>query len=98
MRYWHPFTDEAIHRLEGHAPEEVVLLPLYPQYSKTTTGSSLNEWTRCYHPNGWSPRVHIVKEFYEDPAYLSSVVESGWIGRWPVSPTLVRSTWSLARA
>lgn len=76
MRYWHPFTEEAIRRLERHAPEEVVLLPLYPQYSKTTTGSSLNEWTRRYQPNGWSPRIHVVKEFYEDPAYLSSVVES----------------------
>jgi len=76
MRYWRPFTEEAILRLERHAPEEVVLLPLYPQYSKTTTGSSLNEWTRRYHPNGWNPRVHVVKEFYQDPAYLNSVVES----------------------
>jgi ferrochelatase len=76
MRYWRPFTDEAIRRVESHAPEEVVLLPLYPQYSKTTTGSSLNEWTRRYHPNGWNPRIHVVKEFYEDPAYLNSVVES----------------------
>jgi ferrochelatase len=76
MRYWRPFTDEAIRDMERHAPGEVVLLPLYPQYSKTTTGSSLNEWTRHYHPNGWSPRVHVVKEFYEDPAYLNSVVES----------------------
>ncbi len=76
MRYWHPFTEEAIRAMELHAPEEVVLLPLYPQYSKTTTGSSLNEWARRYHPNGWSPRIRIVKEFYTDPAYLDSVVES----------------------
>ncbi len=76
MRYWRPFTEEAIRRVEVHAPEDVVLLPLYPQYSKTTTGSSLNEWQRRYHPNGWNPRVHVVKEFYEDAAYLNSVVES----------------------
>src|SRR5580704_13350993 len=44
MRYWRPFTAEAIVAMEQHAPEELVLLPLYPQYSKTTTGSSLNEW------------------------------------------------------
>src|ERR1022692_745177 len=48
MRYWHPFTAEAIRELEAHAPEEVVLLPLYPQYSRTTTGSSLNEWKRRF--------------------------------------------------
>ena len=50
---------EAIAELAAHAPEEVVLLPLYPQYSKTTTGSSLNEWNRRFHPNGWNPRVHV---------------------------------------
>jgi protoporphyrin/coproporphyrin ferrochelatase len=75
MRYWHPFTEEAIGLLEYHQPEQVVLLPLYPQYSKTTTGSSLNEWQRKFHPNGWTPRVHTVEEFHEDPAYLDSVVE-----------------------
>jgi ferrochelatase len=75
MRYWRPFTEEAIREVEVHGAEQVVLLPLYPQYSKTTTGSSLNEWARRYQPNGWHPQVHVVREFYEDPAYLSSVVE-----------------------
>jgi ferrochelatase len=76
MRYWHPFTDEAIAELAAHAPEQVVLLPLYPQYSKTTTGSSINEWNRRFHPNGWQPRVHVVSEFYEDAAYLDAVVSA----------------------
>src|ERR1035437_1730088 len=48
----------------------------YPQYSKTTTGSSLNEWARCFHPNGWSPRVHVIERFHEDGAYLGSLVET----------------------
>ena len=74
MRYWHPFTQEAIAELAAFAPEEIVLLPLYPQYSKTTTGSSLNEWNRLFHVNGWNPRVHVVCEFYEDAAYLDAVV------------------------
>jgi ferrochelatase len=76
MRYWHPFTDEAIGLLERSRPDEVVLLPLYPQYSKTTTGSSLNEWRRRFHPNGWAPRVHAIEEFHEDPIYLDAVVEA----------------------
>jgi ferrochelatase len=74
MRYWHPFTAEAITQLAAFAPEDVVLLPLYPQYSKTTTGSSLNEWNRRFQPNGWNPRTHIVREFYQDSAYLDAVV------------------------
>ena len=76
MRYWHPFTAEAIRELEAHRPEEVVLLPLYPQYSRTTTGSSLNEWKRRFHPNGWNPRVHAVTEFHEDAGYIDALVES----------------------
>lgn len=76
MRYWHPFTGEAIGLLERHRPDELVLLPLYPQYSKTTTGSSLNEWQRKFHPNGWAPRIRTVEEFHEDAAYLDAVVEA----------------------
>ncbi len=73
MRYWKPFTQEAIAALAAHAPDEVVLLPLYPQFSKTTTGSSLNEWNRRFQPNGWRPRVHVVREFYKDAAYLDAM-------------------------
>ena len=74
MRYWRPFTHEAIAELAAHAPQEVVLLPLYPQYSKTTTGSSINEWNRRFHPNGWNPSTHVIAEFYEDAGYLDAVV------------------------
>lgn len=76
MRYWHPFTEEAIRLLERHRPDEVVLLPLYPQYSKTTTGSSLNEWRRKFQPNGWAPRVRAIEEFHQDGAYLDAVVDA----------------------
>ncbi len=76
MRYWRPFTEEAVAELAAYAPEELVLLPLYPQYSKTTTGSSLNEWNRRFHTNGWNPRTHVVREFYEEPAYLDAVVKA----------------------
>ena len=73
MRYWHPMTAAAIAELEAFAPDEIVLLPLYPQYSKTTTGSSVNEWNRCYQAqNGRA--VRLIETFYEDPAYLDSVV------------------------
>lgn len=44
MRYWHPFSDEAVREVKAWQPDHVVLLPLYPQYSTTTTGSSLTAW------------------------------------------------------
>jgi ferrochelatase len=73
MRYWHPFTQEAIAKLEEAAVEEIVLLPLYPQYSSTTTGSSLNEWNRCFQTTAIP--VHCVPEFYRHETYLQALVE-----------------------
>jgi ferrochelatase len=48
MRYWRPFTDETAKAVAAFAPDEIVLLPLYPQYSTTTTGSSLKAWRETY--------------------------------------------------
>ncbi len=73
MRYWHPFTAEAVRKLGGAALDELVLLPLYPQYSKATTGSSLKEWNRCY--KGSSTPAHVVQQFYDHPLYLQALVE-----------------------
>jgi ferrochelatase len=44
MRYWHPFTAQTVAEVQAWAPDEIVLLPLYPQYSTTTTASSLDAW------------------------------------------------------
>ena len=44
MRYWHPFSEAAARAVQAWDPDDVVLLPLYPQYSTTTTGSSLTAW------------------------------------------------------
>ncbi len=44
MRYWHPMSEETVQAVKIFDPDEIVLLPLYPQYSTTTTASSLKEW------------------------------------------------------
>jgi len=72
MRYWHPFTREAIAQVEAAECDEVVLLPMYPQYSSTTTGSSLNEWNRLFRDD---IPVHCVETFYRNTIYLDSVVQ-----------------------
>jgi protoporphyrin/coproporphyrin ferrochelatase len=83
MRYWHPFTSEAIPQLQAAQCDEIVLLPMYPQYSSTTTGSSLNEWQRLFH--GDVP-VHSVGSFYRHPAYLDALIEKieEALARFPV--------------
>jgi ferrochelatase len=72
MRYWHPFTARAIEQLRDACCDEVVLLPLYPQYSSTTTGSSLNEWRRLFRED---VRVQCVDAFYRHEMYLQALVE-----------------------
>ncbi|MFB3812822.1 MAG: ferrochelatase [Terriglobales bacterium] len=99
MRYWHPFTSEAIARLHAAACDEVVLLPMYPQYSTTTTGSSLNEWQRRF-PH--EVPVHLIASFHDHPLYVQSVVEKidEVLARFPEPgrPTILFSAHSVPQA
>jgi len=83
MRYWHPFTNEAIDQVRAAQCDEVMLLPLYPQYSSTTTGSSLNEWHRLFHDD---MPVYRVDNFYRHESYLDAVIErvDEALARFPV--------------
>ncbi len=74
MRYWHPFTAEAIVALDAASCSELVLLPMYPQYSSTTTGSSLNEWRRRFRRP--AVPVHTIREFHAHPGYLDALVDT----------------------
>ena len=47
MRYWHPMTEAAVQAVQEFGADEILLLPLYPQFSTTTTQSALDKWHRC---------------------------------------------------
>jgi ferrochelatase len=72
MRYWHPLTEETAVEVAAFGPDEVVLLPLYPQYSTTTTASSLKLWNETY---GGSGRVRTVCCYPEAEGWVSAVVD-----------------------
>jgi protoporphyrin/coproporphyrin ferrochelatase len=75
MRYWHPFTEEAIAELKKENIQEIVLLPLYPHYSVSTTGSSINEWNRVAKREKINSRkVTIIKEYPIHPDFIASFV------------------------
>jgi len=57
MRYWHPMTEAVAAEVEAWAPEQIVLLPLYPQFSTTTTASSLKLWHETYRGPGASRAI-----------------------------------------
>lgn len=57
MRYWHPMTEAVAAEVEAWQPDEIVLLPLYPQFSTTTTASSLKLWRETYRGPGVSRTI-----------------------------------------
>jgi len=76
MRYWHPLTEETIQKIRREKFDKIILLPMYPQYSKTTSGSSLNEWNRKTSAMGLnSVPIHVIQHFHGHPLYVEAVVE-----------------------
>ncbi len=75
-RYWHPFSEEAAARMQQDGIDKVVLLPLFPQYSKTTTGSSFLYWWML-DQEGEIPRwpTTYVGEYAANPKYVQALSE-----------------------
>ncbi|CAN5279578.1 ferrochelatase [soil metagenome] len=76
MRYWHPFTEEVLDEIEKENIAKIILLPLYPQYSKATTESSVKEWKKQLEKRGntdieWS----LIEHYYDFPPYIDAFVE-----------------------
>ncbi|CAN5471185.1 ferrochelatase [soil metagenome] len=69
MRYWKPLTEETAKQVAAFAPDEVVLLPLYPHFSTTTTGSSLAAWKKAYRGPG---RLSTVCCYPTDEAFIQA--------------------------
>ena len=75
MRCWHPFTAAAVEAVNAYEPEEIVLLPLYPQYSTTTTKSSLAEWRkRASRANLRIPQ-HEVCCYPFEPGFIEAIAD-----------------------
>ena len=53
MRYWHPMSAQVVREVRDWGADEIVILPLYPQFSTTTTGSSLQVWNKAMFQAGY---------------------------------------------
>jgi ferrochelatase len=73
MRYWHPFAAETVRAVKAWGPDRVVLMPLYPQFSTTTTGSSLRDWHEQAAKGGLVVPTTSLCCFYDDPAYANAI-------------------------
>lgn len=78
MRYWHPFSDATALAVRAWHPRDVVLLPLYPQYSTTTTASSLAAWHEAAAKVGLVAPTHTICCYGVDPSFVASIAALLW--------------------
>lgn len=74
MRYTPPFAKEVIERLNKEEVEKIYLIPLYPQYSTTTTKSSLEDFEEVYHSSGSDAILVEIKHFFENESYNRAII------------------------
>lgn len=86
MRYWHPMAGNVVRALQEERIERVILLPLFPQFSRSTTGSSVNEWRRVCVRQGYAPELHVIEEYCEHPLYIAALVRNIRIALQRVPP------------
>ncbi|SKA06415.1 ferrochelatase [Enhydrobacter aerosaccus] len=72
MRYWHPLTDAVVKSVARFAPDRIVLLPLYPQFSTTTTASSFRAWHKVAH---FKTPTRTVESYPVEPGFIAASVE-----------------------
>jgi ferrochelatase len=82
MRCWHPFSDGAALAVKQWGAEKIVLLPLYPQYSTTTTASSLKDWDRAAKKVGLNVSTSQICCYPSAPGFIEALTDS------------IRETWA----
>ncbi len=75
MRYWRPSTEETLDEIERDGLNKVILLPLYPQYSRATTASSVKEWEKQIALRRSKVQHELIEAYYDDPIYIDAFIE-----------------------
>jgi protoporphyrin/coproporphyrin ferrochelatase len=78
MRYWHPLSSETAREVAEWAPDEIVCLPLYPQFSTTTTASSLAAWQIAAAREGLICPTHVVRCYPCEQGLVEAI--AGFVG------------------
>ncbi len=74
MRYWRPFTEEVVDQIARDGIKKVIGLSLYPQYSVTTSGSSISQFRKA--ASGHAMEIITVESWYNHPLYIEALVEA----------------------
>ena len=74
MRCWHPRASGVIQKVKEFNPDEIILLPLYPQYSASTSGSSINEWNNLCKKENYNVKTKIICCYPNESNFILSHV------------------------
>ena len=72
MRCWHPRAKEVIKNVKLYNPDEIILMPLYPQYSAATSGSSIKEWNDICEKNNYKIKTSIICCYPTDVNFINA--------------------------
>jgi len=75
MRCWNPRASETIKKIKEFNPNEVILLPLYPQFSYSTSGSSINEWKSICKKNNYKIKTSIICCYPTDESFIDAHID-----------------------
>lgn len=76
MRYGQPSIEQGLKELKQHNATKVLVFPLYPQYSATTTASTFDEVSRALKPQRWIPELRMINQYADNPGYITAIVNS----------------------
>ncbi|EMC4025073.1 ferrochelatase [Vibrio cholerae] len=83
MTYGEPSLLEAVRKLQQQGAEQIVVLPLYPQYSATTTAAVFDGLAKALRQLPVVPELHFIRDYHDHPLYIQALAES------------VRASWQL---
>lgn len=75
MRYWHPMAPETVAQVKNYNPDRIILLPLYPQFSTTTTASSFRNWAVNASSLGQNLPTIKICCYHSDPNFISAYAD-----------------------
>lgn len=75
MRYWHPFSDAVVEEVKKYNPDEIILLPLYPQFSTTTVASSVEDWNKKAKKQGLAIPTRTICCYFNEDNFIQSHVD-----------------------
>lgn len=76
MRYWDPRSDAVAHNVKSYNPQEIILLPLYPQFSTTTTESSFEDWEKAAKRVGLDVPTVKICCYYDNFGFIAAHVNN----------------------